>query len=38
MEADGVGAQTVSRQWVGDFTEQLNMLGGIEPIAPRPIE
>ena len=29
MAADGVEAQTVSRQWVGDFADQLKMLGGI---------
>ena len=29
MSTDGAGAEAVSRQWVGDFADQLKMLGGI---------
>jgi hypothetical protein len=29
MSTDGAGAEAVSQQWVGDFADQLKMLGGI---------
>ncbi len=29
MATDGAGAEAVSRRWVGDFADQLKMLGGI---------
>ena len=29
MASDGAGVEAVSRQWVGDFADQLKMLGGI---------